>query len=78
METPAVHPECQVHKVRLNVELQVMAPSEAEADTYAMKYVRRGLALNHQNGFKIDVPVHVGTGLFRQGRVSIYHPLPRF
>lgn len=69
-----IHPECQTHKIRVNVELYVSAPTMDEADLYAMKYVRRALSLNYQQGFKIDVPVHLGTGLVKQGRVSVYHP----
>jgi hypothetical protein len=69
-----IHSECKSHKVRVNVELYISAPTEEEADLFAMKYVRRALSLNFQQGFSIDVPVHVGTGLIKQGRVSVYHP----
>jgi len=70
----AVHHECKRFKVKVNVDLYIAAPNADEADTYAMKYVRRALSLNHQQGFKIDIPTHIGTGLIKQGRVTIYHP----
>lgn len=73
----SIHPECKKFKVRVNVDLYVAAPTEAEADTFAMKYVRRALSLNYQQGFKIDIPVHPGTTLVRQGRVTIYRPAVR-
>lgn len=72
-----IHPDCKKFKVRVNMDLYVAAPNEEEADAFAMKYVRRGLSLNFQQGFKIDIPVHEGTKLIRQGRVTIYHPAIR-
>lgn len=73
VEVP-IHPECQRFKVRGNIDLYVTAPSQEEADLYAMKYMRRGMALNHQQGFTPDILLHPGTGLLKQGRVTIYHP----
>ena len=74
MNEPDIHQDCQRFKVKVNVDLYIAAPTQEEADLFAMKYVRRALSLNHQQGFVIDVPVHPGTVLQKQGRVSIYHP----
>ena len=74
MSELGMHPDCQRFKVKVNVDLYITAPTIEEADTFAMKYVRRALSLNHQTGFVIDIPIHVGTELVKQGRVSIYKP----